>query len=286
MISSARFRLLFLVVLCGCLLFAIREFRVRPKGIVAVDVLDIGQGDSIFITGPSGQQILVDGGPDLSALAAVGRNMSFFDRSIDLLVLSHPHLDHIFTFPEFLRRYHIGAVLITGSDAHQPRYQEFLALLQETNTPVIIADPHTDLDMGDGLLLDVLWPPPIYVGAKDADENNTSVVFRLLYGNDSMLFTGDMEEPEEAELLASGADVRSNILKVAHHGSRTSSSTGFLLAVDPKLAVISAGKDNKFHHPNTDVMVRYEHFNIPTHVTSKEGAIRLKLDGNADSHLF
>ncbi len=258
---------------------AVREYRVRPDGFVHVDVLDIGQGDSILITSPSGKQVVIDGGPDDSALREIAERMSFFDRSIDVLILSHPDLDHVAAVPELLERYRIGAVVFTGLDHSNTPYKQMLDLLREKQIPVIIADPAQDIDIGEGLTLDLLWPPPVYAGAKRKDANNTSIVLRLIYGEDTMLFTGDMEEKEEKEVLAAGVDLHADILKVGHHGSKTSTSTGFLLAVDPQLAVISAGRENRFGHPHRVILDRLAHFNVPVRATSWEGAIELQLDG-------
>lgn len=269
-----------LFLLCAALLLSWREWRVAPNGNVKVDVLNIGQGDAIFITSPSGRQILVDGGPDLSALAGIGKRMSLFDRQIDLLVLSHPHQDHLFSLPAVIERYGVHAILLTGVAYNGPRYEELLNLIRARNVPVIIADPTRDIDLGDGVLLDILWPPPIYEGMEDpSGGNDSSVAFQLTFGKDTMLFTGDMEKPEEDAVLASGADVRADILKVAHHGSKTSTSTGFLLAVDPDLAVISVAKENDFAHPSPSVMDRFRHFDIPVRTTADEGVIHLELDG-------
>lgn len=262
------------------LLVSVREYRVAPDGNVHVHVLDVGQGDSIFIVGPAGQQIMVDGGPNLSALSEIGKQMSLFDRNIDLMVLTHPHLDHLYSLPEILRRYKVQTVLITGIAYSLGRYDEFLALLQAEGSSLVIADPARDIDMGNGLRLDVLWPPPIYFGkTMKGDMNDSSVVMKLIYGEDSMLLTGDMEEVEENAVRSSGANIDADILKVAHHGSRSSTSTGFLLAVSPDIAIISAGKENKFGHPHLSLLDRLRHFGIPVQITANEGSIELELDG-------
>lgn len=254
-----------------------------PDGKTHVHVLDVGQGDGIFIVGPQNQQILIDGGPDLSALGQIGKRMSFFDRSIDLLVLSHPHLDHIAAFPEILERYQVKSMMLTGVANDLSAYEQTLTLLKEQQIPVIVADPQKDIDMGGGLLLDVLWPPPMYFGKEmKGDLNDSSVVIKLMFGEDSMLLAGDMEEIEEEELLASGTNVDSDILKVAHHGSRSSTSTGFLLAVSPEMAVISAGRDNSFNHPHPWTIDRLRHFGIPVRATLWEGTISIEMDGNND----
>lgn len=269
-----------LATLIGLALVCAREWNVMPDGKAHVHMLDIGQGDAIFIVGPSGEQVLIDGGPDGSVLTAMATHVSFFDRHIDLLVLTHPDLDHVASFPTILRRYDVGAVLMTGVDSSTGAYREFLDLLKRKQIPVIIADPSKDINLGDDLMMDVLWPPPMYAGVETPKNlNDTSVVFRLTFGRDSVLFTGDMEEMEERELLASGANVRAAVLKVGHHGSRTSTSTGLLLAVQPSLALISAGRDNSFGHPHDVIMRRLRAFGIPARVTSKEGVISIELDG-------
>lgn len=266
-----------LVILCAA---SVREFLVRPDGFTHVFILDVGQGDGIFIVGPSGQQLLIDAGPDLSALSAISRRMSFFDRTIDVAILTHPHLDHLYAFPELFERMDVRSTILTGVAVDLPQYKDMLAILKEKQLPVLIADPAHDIDLGDGLMLDILWPPPVYAGnATDKDINDTSIVAMLRYGQDSILLTGDMEEAEENELLASGADLHATILKAGHHGSRTSTSTGLLLAVDPDLAVISAGSSNTFGHPHVSTLKHLEHFGVSVRRTDLEETIEIVLDG-------
>lgn len=251
------------------------ELLLLPDGHLHIYFMDIGQGDSALIVTPSGKQIVIDGGPDDSAIRELGRHMPFFDRTIDLLVLSHPHLDHLFSFPDILRRYRVGRILMTGEEASLPRYREFLRLIADQKIPVLLADPDKDIDFGDGITLDIVWPRPTLFGTK-SDGNNTSVVLRVLSQSGSVLFSGDAEEPEERAILASGADIRSTILKVGHHGSKTSSGTGFVLAIHPSLAIISAGKNNKFGHPHQIILDRYRALGIPVRVTAWEGSIELE----------
>lgn len=261
----------------GLLILTYQEIRTWPDGSLHTYVLDVGQGDSIFLISPSGKQILMDGGPDLSALEGIAGHMSFFDRTIDLLVLSHPDLDHIASFPEITERYRIGAILLSGIDTQQPQYQKLLTRIAEKNIPVIIADPKQDIVFEDGLTLDVVWPENAF-GTQPKRENDASVVIRVLYKEGSMLLTGDIEKKAEEGILKTGADIRSNILKVAHHGSKTSTSTGFLLAVDPDLAVISAGKENLFGHPHWGVMNRLRNAGIAIRRTDQEGEISFILE--------
>lgn len=240
-------------------------------------VFDVGQGDGILLSS-GGHQVVVDGGPDGSLLSHLGGAMPFFDRTIDLVVLSHPDMDHIGCLPELARRYRVAAVLFTGVDKAQPRYEEFLALLADEGARIIVADPDADLAVGD-IAIDVLWPPPAYYGVPMKDVNENSVVLRATGPNGkTVLLTGDMGEKEEREMLRAGVDVRADILKVAHHGSRTSSGTGFLLAVDPALAIVSAGRGNAFGHPHADVMARYATLGIPVRSTKEEGTVEIALE--------
>lgn len=240
-------------------------------------VFDVGQGDGILLSA-GGHQILVDGGPDGSLLSHLGGAMPFFDRRIDLLVLSHPHLDHLQSFPELLRRYDVSTVLLTGVDYAGPRYEEFLTLLADEGARIVVADPKADLTVGP-FAVDVLWPPPDYFGVpmKDVNDNSTTLRVSVADGK-SVLFTGDMETRQEREMLQAGVDVAADILKVAHHGSRTSSSTGFLLAVKPSLAIASVAKENSYGLPDEDVLARYAALDIPLRLTSEEGTIRIPLE--------
>ena len=262
--------------LCGVLILTIRELSLLPNGNLKLHILDVGQGDSILLLSPSGKNILIDGGPDTSVLEHLGTYLSFFDRTIDLLVLTHPDMDHITAFPDVLKRYQIGTIIITGIQKNNaPRYESFLSQVVALHPSVVLTDPGQDIDIADGLILDIIWPPDSTAITKPSKANNTSVVIRALFGSESILLTGDIETKAETEILMSGADIRSNILKVPHHGSRTSSSTGFLLAIKPMLAIVSAGQDNQFGHPHNDVVERYNHFGIPVHNTAAQGTISM-----------
>lgn len=267
---------LIVVVFTSVLLAALGlELRARTEP-PTLRMFDVGQGDGILVSS-EGHQILIDGGPDGEILTHLGNTLPFFDRTIDLLVLSHPHMDHLQSFPELLRRYHIAAVLMTGVDYNNPRYEEFLTLLAEENSRIVIADPDQDLIIGD-LHIDVLWPPPRSFGIPMKDVNDDSVALRVTApSGTTVLFAGDMETGEERDILKAGIDVRADILKVAHHGSRTSSSTGFLLAVKPSLAIASVAQENSYGLPDEDVIARYEAFGIPLRMTSQEGTVVIPL---------
>lgn len=237
-----------------------------------VKFFDVGQGDSALLTSPSGKTVLIDGGPDLSALEALGNALPLSAKSIDLLILSHPDPDHFTAFPEVLRRFKVGALLLPAIENDEEPYRALLAIAREEGVPLVAADPKQDIDLKDGVMLDILWPPsPV----PPMEDNDASVIVRVSHGTGSILFTGDLSIKGEEILLASGIDVSADVLKIGHHGSRFSSSDAFLAAVHPRLAVISVGKENHYGHPNPEALGRLEQAGIPVRTTMEEGEINL-----------
>ncbi len=249
-----------------------RELTLIPDGKLHTYILDVGQGDSILLISPSGKQILIDGGPDLSTLEHLGKYMSFFDRSIDLIVLTHPHADHLTSLPEILKRYKVHSLMLTGIKSKNSRYLSLLNEAQTKNISTIIANSNKDFDSRDGIFIDIIHP---YKSIDSYTLNNSSIVLKITYKDQSILLTGDIEEETEIEILKAGTDIRSNILKAAHHGSKTSSLKNFLSAVDPNTAVISVGEDNKYSHPSPEVISRFEDMNIDIKRTDEDGTIHL-----------
>ncbi|HBH19396.1 MAG TPA: MBL fold metallo-hydrolase [Candidatus Peribacter riflensis] len=260
------------MVLAVTSLVLIREIRRLPVGHLTVQFFDVGQGDSALMVSPSGKTILIDGGPDLSALEALGKALPLSKKSIDLLILSHPDPDHFTAFPEILRRFKVGALLLPAIRNNEEPFQVLLAIAQEQGIPLVAANPERDIDLNDGVVLDILWPPH---PAPLIGDNDASIVLRASFGTGSVLFTGDLGVQGEATLLATGVDVSAQVLKVGHHGSRFSSSDAFLTAVSPRLAVISVGKDNHYGHPNPETLQRLTTAGIPVRTTAEEGDIVL-----------
>jgi competence protein ComEC len=241
----------------------------------------VGQGDAILVTTPKGQQILVDGGPSPSALlSALGKKMPFWDRSIDLIVLTHSDADHITGLVEVLGRYEVDAWMDSGADGSDTLYLECQTLLDREEVPRLVARPGQRFALGQGIVLDVLHPPERLMTHTSADDNNNSVVLRLWWGEASFLLTGDIEAEAEALLLRTSRPLRADVLKVAHHGSGGSSTAEFLQAVDPAYAVISVGAENLAGHPAQEVLNRLAKESGATVLrTDEQGTIEFISDG-------
>jgi competence protein ComEC len=273
---SMKFWFLAYACLLSSFFLVYHEWSRIPDGRLHVTMFDVEQGDALLIETPGNQRILIDGGPNLSLLEKLGDELPYFKRQIDLLVLSHPDADHITSLAEVLRRYDVKKVLMTGVHKDMSRYSAFLDALDESDAEIIIADANYDIDLGAGAMLDILWPRENMFGKEVKDTNKTSIVSKLIWKDHEILLTGDIDKNSERELLIEGEVLTADILTVPHHGSKTSSSTGFLLAVNPELALISVGRNNRYSHPHREVVSRYEKLNIPIKRTDLEGKIELE----------
>jgi len=270
--------LLAMIIVLGGIFYWQNYLRDNNK--LRVTVFDVGQGDSILIQTPSRQDILIDGGPDNRVLNSLGRAMPFFDKTIDLVVLTHPHADHLNGLIEVLRRYKVKEVMYYDPGAGDAGFQEFKSEIKDEK--IIIDSPFIGevLNFG-GVKMTVVGPPNLKTGAPPDDNlNNNSIVLRLDYGQEKFLFTGDAEIEEENKILALGEDVDADVIKVGHHGSKTSSGDEFLAAVTPEIAAISVGKNNSFKHPSLRTVARIERTGARVYRTDEVGDIRLASDGS------
>ena len=249
-----------------------------PDGRLHVYFIDVGQGDAIFIQCPNGQQILMDGGPSPSVvLSHLGRRMPFWDRSLDLVVLTHPEADHVGGLVGMLERYQVGLVLDSGQECNNATCESWRALIEEKGIPYRRAEAGMQLTVCGAVLLDILHPPAPLMTNTASDINNNSVVLRLQYGRFSALLTGDVMEEAEQVILASGHPLDSLVLKVPHHGGDTSLTAPFLEAVGPELAIISVGADNRFGHPDEVTLEKLEGMSV--HRTDQQGSVEVVTDG-------
>lgn len=249
------------------------------NGSLTVNFFDIGQGDASLVEVPGGFQILIDGGPDSSVLSKLGEAMPKTDKAIELVVISHPDKDHISGLVEVFRRYTVSHVLATMVMHNLADYEELKKIISEKNIPVTIARAPLRISWGEGYM-DVLYPFELPgEEVKDVNTNETSIVGKLVFGNTTILFTGDLEAGQETELIYRGIDISADILKVAHHGSRSSSTQRFLEAVNPAFGVVSVGRDNRYGHPHQEVLNRLEQNNVIVLRTDTSGDIVLESNG-------
>jgi len=251
----------------------------EEKGKLVVNFFDVGQGDSIFIKTPNNQKILIDGGPDNGVLAKLGKNLPFYDKEIDLMILTHPHSDHLVGLVEVLKRYKVKKIISTGVIHATPEYLAWLEEIKEQKIPLEIAIAGQVLDFGNETKMEILYPLENLAGQSVDDLNNTSIVSKLTFKNNSFLFMGDAEATAEEKLIASGADLKADILKIGHHGSKNATSESFLEKVDPQSAVISVGAKNKFGHPSGLVVNRLKREGIEILRTDERGDIKFLGDG-------
>jgi competence protein ComEC len=244
-----------------------------------VAFLDVREGDAIFIEAPNGNQVLIDGGPNKRVLNELSRVMPFYDRSIDVVIASHPDKDHIGGLVEVLKRFKVGILMEPGVGSDTAAYKALTTLATKEKIKKILARSGMRIVLGDGLHFDVLFPPR-GPNVGEMENNTASIVARLVYGNNSFLFTAD--SPKAVEIYLANAykqKIQSDVLKVGHHGSDSSTSEFFLGYVKPEYAVISVGANNKYGHPHEAVLKRLSDFSISVLRTDKLGTIRFRSDG-------
>lgn len=247
-----------------------------------VRFLDVGQGDAILISLPDSTDILIDGGPDKKILEKLGENMPFFDKKIEMMILTHPHADHVGGLVEVLRRYQVDQIYYTGALHTAPDYIAWLQEIKKQDIPMAIVDSELTLNFEDPLAsLTFLYPRKSMQNKKFSNLNDSSMVVRFQYGSKRFLFMSDLETKGEQELMNAKADLKADVLKVGHHGSKSSSLETFLKKVAPKYAVIFAGVKNDFGHPHLITIRRLEKLKYEILRTDLLGTITLETDGKA-----
>jgi len=240
-----------------------------------VDFFDVGQGDSIFIETPDKKQILIDGGPGEAVLEKLGKEMGFFDRSLDLVILTHPDSDHLNGLIEVLRHYQVAQILESPAQTKGAGFKEWQNLIAEKHIPVTIGQAGQQVKISPQINFDVVYP----FSGSGSGTNVLSVVGRLCYQQICFFMAGDIEESQEKTLGQTNFNLNSQVLKVAHHGSKTSSSDILLERVQPQIAVISVGKDNSFGHPAPEIVERLKKYTDRIFRTDEKGDVVLKTDG-------
>lgn len=260
-------------------------FSLKPTDKLKVTFFDVGQGDAALVETPTHNQILIDGGPDNSILAKIGTALPFFDRTIDVLVVTHPDSDHLAGAVEVVKNYDIGMILVNGKECATKICGEFDKIIKEKNIKVIVANAGQKIDFGNGVKMDIFLPasPSFSAGWRiqegKAEDNNFSIISRLAYGADSFLFMGDAEAKEEADLVNFWPNLRMEVLKVAHHGSKNSTTQLLLDEFQPKFSVISVGAKNRYGHPTVETLERLKKIGSEILRTDLAGDINMESEG-------
>lgn len=253
-------------------------FDLREARFLGVTFFDVGQGDAILIETPGRNQILIDGGPDSAILEKLNESLPFWDRTIDLLVLTHPDSDHVTGLIHVLNNYKVENILWTGVVKEDAVFEKWQELIEKENTRIFIAKAGQKI-IAPGTDAEILFPFESLEGELVKDANNLSAILKLDFGEISFLFTGDVYESTERKLVEKGIDIGSDILKVGHHGSKTSTCEEFVREVLPEVAVISAGKDNNYGHPHEETLDTLAKYDITIFRTDLQGDIKIISDG-------
>ena len=238
---------------------------------------DVGQGDSIFIEAKNGTQILIDGGPTNKILPLLGGVMPFYDHSIDAVILTHPHTDHVTGLIDVLKRYNVDKVIESGASYNTAEAQEFENLISEKHIKKIIIDKPVKLSFFKNAALNFLFPDKSFEGQILKNVHDSALVSELDFEGKKILFMADAEKNLERYLLQKGVLEDIDVLKAGHHGSKTSSNDFFLKAVKPEYAVISVGARNRYGHPHQDVLSRLASAGAKIFRTDLDGTITLEI---------
>lgn len=243
-----------------------------------VSFFSVGQGEAAFIETPGQQQILIDGGPSSAVLEKLGREMPFWDRTIDLMILTHPEQDHLSGLLEVLKKYKVENILWTGALRDTAEFKEWQKLIQTERANIFIAKAGQKIKMAKSDI-DILFPFESQEGKFLKDSNDSSIVSQLVSGGIKFLFTGDISKTVEKEILGNDVSLGSDILKISHHGSKNSSEENFIKMVLPKIAVISAGINNQYGHPAAETLETLEKYGIDILRTDLNGDIKIITNG-------
>jgi beta-lactamase superfamily II metal-dependent hydrolase len=261
--------------------FWIQPSRSEATGLLRVTFVDVGQGDAAWLSTPDGWDILIDGGPQ----GAGAELVSFLEdqgvADIEVLILSHPHADHVGGLVAVLENLDVDLVLTNCQAYPTAIYQTFVNLLYSEAIPSICVREGDTFTWGSYVAAAAVNPPDPLMSGTGSDVNNNSIVLRISYGSVDFLFTGDIESDAEAAILLSGSTLEAEILKVAHHGSDSSSTDAFLTQVDPDEAVISVGASNAYGHPASQTEHRVRSAGCTVYRTDLHGTIVVTTDGTS-----
>ncbi len=268
---------------------------------------DVGQGDGTYIRIRNKVDVIIDAGPDNSILKCLGEHMPFYDRTVELAFITHPQKDHYFGFIEIGKRYQINNLFMNPINSKNESFQTLLRILEEKHTTVFFPYEGTKIE-STGAAIEFLWPTKKlilnstsrntetfkyqnsgtinkYLGETELDPNEFSLVFKLREDNISALFTGDAS-PGILHSLSQNKNIKVNILKVPHHGSKNGLNREFLELADPRVSVISVAKNNRYGHPSREIAEMFKELKLAYITTADEGSITFKLSGSAIERVY
>jgi len=256
-----------LVILTVICIFIIKSNQISPE----LDFLDIGQGDSSLIKLPGHKVILIDGGPDNLVLKRLGENIPYFHRKIDAIILSHFHDDHITGLIEVIRRYDVSSIIYMKGSKSSPLLETLLQVASQRNVKIVALENNFKIEYSQNCSLNTYNPLILKVPIDD----NNSLVTKINCGKLSALFSGDNNSKVESALLKTKNNWQADILKASHHGSKTANSETFLKTIKPNILVISVGADNRFGHPNKEILDRAKALKIPIKRTDLDKTVKV-----------
>ncbi len=243
-----------------------------------ISFLDVGQGDAILIQTPSGKDMLIDGGGTDVVLERLSEQVSFFDHTLDVIVATHPDADHVTGLIPVLKKYEVKKVIMSPRDGDTGIFADLDKHIDGEKTEVHVARTGDMIDFGDGVTAWILFPPTNY-DVRSEDTNDASVSMLVTYGEHTFLLTGDLPTVYEGKLISRELPRNITVYKAGHHGSKYSSGDQLLSYTRPEYAVISAGKDNKYGHPNPEALERLQKYAKEILSTIDRGTITFISDG-------
>ncbi len=267
------------ILICLFILaFAVKSSASQKDGLLKIYFLDVGQGDAIFIEAPNGNQVLIDGGSGNKVLSELSKVMSFYDKDIDVVVASHPHSDHIGGLIEVLSRFDVYHIVEAFEKYDSSQYSAWVEAVTNEHANRIEALVGKEINLGNDVILTILHPFETFQDRTLKNPHDAGVVAMLSYKDFQLLLTGDAESPVERKIVQN-FDIDIEVLKVGHHGSRTSTTQELISDFKPELAVIQVGEKNRYNHPSPEVIQRLENNGIKYYRSDIDGMVKLITDG-------
>ncbi len=274
--ANLKYYLLFILILALANVF-VWQFVFSLDNNPKVVFFDISQGDSIFIETAQKHQVLIDGGPSNKVVEKLAKQMPFWDKTIDLVILTHPDYDHLRGLLDVLDNYQVENILWTGEKSEGRTFEAWLLKIKKENANIVLVKAGA-LVLAGKAKMEILYP--LELPKQDLVNNNKSSIATLLsFGNTRFFFTGDIDKQAEQEIIFQGNNIEANVLKVSHHGSKSATSPEFLANVQPQIAVISIGKDNSYGHPHQEVLSNLLEFGIKVMRTDQIGDVKIFSNG-------